>query len=171
MDLAPSQLLSLFRIHMPVKFPAVTLYIPSYLLLVFDLPHFISKCIFSYSFVVCCSTLVFSCAPGDFLFTQVRGSTIISSLPVQQCDLLSSFQQAGNFCLVVWLVLGIFVRLVLFVCFLIHARFSPLKQIHKGFKIHGVCDCHGHLDAVVRKNDQKPRQVWSTTKLNLKECH
>lgn len=46
-----SQLLSPFRIHMPVKSPAVTLYIPSYPPLVFDL-HFISKCSFSYSFVV-----------------------------------------------------------------------------------------------------------------------
>lgn len=97
MDLHSSQLLSPFRIHMSVKFPAVTLYIPSYPLLVFDLLHFFSECSFSYSFVVLISTPVSSCAPGDFLFTQVCGSAIISSLPVQQCDLLSSSQQADGF--------------------------------------------------------------------------
>lgn len=70
MDFHSPQLLSPFRIYMPVESPAVTLYIPSYLPLVFDLPHFISKCSFSYSFVVLVSTLVYSCASGDFLFTQ-----------------------------------------------------------------------------------------------------
>lgn len=69
MDFHSPQLLSPFRIYMPVESPAVTLYIPSYLPLVFDLPHFISKCSFSYSFVLV-STLVYSCASGDFLFTQ-----------------------------------------------------------------------------------------------------
>lgn len=66
---------------------------------------------------LCClvSTLVSSCASGDFLFIQVSSSAIISSLPVQQHDLPQVLGKLIAFCLVVWLVLGIFV--CLFVCF------------------------------------------------------
>lgn len=99
---------------MPVKSPAVTFYIPSYLPLVFDLPYFISKCSFSYSSVVLVSTLVSSCASGDFLFIQVSSSAIISSLPVQQYDLPQGPSKLIAFCLVVWLLWGIFAWLFVF---------------------------------------------------------
>jgi len=29
-----------------------------------------------------------------------------------------------------------------------------MKQLHRGFKIHWICDCHGYVGAALRRNDQ-----------------
>lgn len=131
MDFHSPQLLSPFRIYMPVESPAVTLYIPSYLPLVWSSSFYLQMQLFIF---LCCSRfhsglfLCFRRLPVYPIFIQVSGSAMISSLPVQQRDLFPSSQQAdcflfGGFFLVwvMWWYFLLFFVLFQFVCLFLNS--------------------------------------------------